>query len=166
MQSNSTPAKLLEIVSKELTRMLTRSLANSPAADEIHFFVDTMANDLYSLGYDENYIERIEDAFNFFGQHADKWPTTKDIMETIKSRRYIFSERAAIEHTEEVPRHDKNELSPIADYLEKIHDEITLPTINLKSRQLKTINDEDHERLSKEDSVEGIVYRHMMRPEA
>ena len=164
MQSNSTPAKLLETVSKELTRMLTRSLANSPAADEIHFFVDTMANDLYSLGYDENYIERIEDAFNFFGQHADKWPTTKDIMETIKSRRYIFSERVAIEHTEEVSRHDKNELSPIADYLEKIHDEIT-PS-KLKSYQLKTINDEDHERLSKENSVEGIVYRHMMRAEA
>ena len=160
MQSNSTPVKLLETVSKELTRMLTRSLSNSPAADEIHLFVDTMVNDLYSLGYDENYIERIEDAFNFFGQHADKWPTTRDIMETIKSRRYIFNDRVAIEHIEEVPRHDKNEPSPIADYLGKIRDEITPP--KLKSYQIKTINDEDHKRLSKEDSVEGIVYRHMM----
>lgn len=73
--------------------MLTRSLDNSPAADEIDYFVNTLAEDLYSLGWDERNLEKIEDAFNFYGSHADKWPTTKDITGTIKSRNYIFHQR-------------------------------------------------------------------------
>lgn len=164
MQSkNNIPASLLKTISEELTRMLTRSLDNAPAGDEIHFSVDVMANDLYSLGYDENYIDRIEDAFNFFGQHADRWPTTKDIMETIKARRPIFvSDQKAIEEkkeewkpvTEGVP-------TPAGILAEKIRKTIIQP--KLTKRQIKTINDEDNERLSKEDSVEGIIYRHTMR---
>ena len=99
MQLENIPTVLIESVSKELTRMLTRSLDNSPAADEIHLFADTLSNDLYSLGYNENYIERIEDALNFFGRNSNKWPTTKDIVETIKSRKYtFFSDQKLIHH--------------------------------------------------------------------
>lgn len=86
--------------------MLTRSLDNAPSADEIDYFVDTMAGDLYSLGYEEKDEKKIVDAFNFFGQRTKRWPTTNDIVETLKLRRdQLFNpyqkRMGEIEETEE-----------------------------------------------------------------
>ena len=155
-------SKLLILVSKELTRMLTRSLDNAPSADEIHFFAATMADDLYNLGYGENYLDRIEDAFNFFGRHAERWPTTRDIMETIKSRRYIFvAQQKQIENKKEWKPMTKGKHTPAYLLAEKIKNEIVVK--KRERKPIATINDVDYERLSKEDSIEGKIFRHVMR---
>lgn len=155
------PENLAKIIAVCLDQMLSRHLNNAPAADEITFAIDVMAQDLFALGYAESHHERIIDAFNFYGQHYDTWPTTNQIIQTLKSRTYVFADKKLLQEKRRkwVPW-DKDKDTPakvMADSMrsETVHKKLT-------RGQIKTINDEDHKRLLQERSHEGIAYRHMM----
>ena len=86
MSSRNMPKEFLQIIAKEMVKMLNRQLENSPSADEIDFPIEIMAGDLYSRGYEVKDEKRIVDAFNFFGSWTKKWPKPSDIIEALKSR--------------------------------------------------------------------------------
>ncbi len=158
------PKPFIQLVAEQLTRMLARSLKNSPSADEIHFSIDIMAEDLYSLGYDESHLVKLEDAFNYYGQHAEYWPNTHNIMETVKSRSHVFREieqANLIEDKTEYRKFGEGEPTPAYEIMQKLLAEIKPPEI--EERKIDTINDVDHERLMSEDSFAGKIYRNRAR---
>jgi len=80
------PKELLRVIARSMFEMLARQLTGAPSADEIDLTIEIMAKDLYSLGYDDRNTALIVDAFDHYGPRHDKWPTTRDIVETLKLR--------------------------------------------------------------------------------
>lgn len=158
------PKDFLQLIAKCLALMLARQLGNTPGSspEEFNPIIEVMASDLFSVGYDCNYSDRIEDAFNFFALHSDRWPTPYDILETLKSRRsQIQPETNLLEKEKEkwIPL-EKGSHSQAYELSNKITKSIQEKSQN---EPIKTINDIDHARLSTEDSPRAILYRDMMR---
>jgi len=153
---------LHEVVERELTRMLGRSLYGTPPGDEIYSYIALMEGDLCAARYMD--VSRIEDAFNYYGQNAKRWPTTLDIKETIRSRSNLFSnERREIESDKAKKRRKEDGVEKTRLIREIVADSSKEVLKKAREYKIEPINEEDHKRLSEEDSVEGILYRDMMR---
>lgn len=159
---------LYDIVSEELTKMLSRSLKSAPASDEIHFYVEVMAQDLYDSGYEASDKIRLCDAFNYYGRNHDRWPSSLAIKQTIIERgkmrtmeRQLNQKR--LPEPQEVRRRRKEKGKIAIKTMRQILGDIEI--VKKSEKKVGTITEEDHKRLMKEDSIEGILYREMMGAE-
>lgn len=154
---------LFKIIKSGFDKMINRKLFNSPKKDEVDDCAYVMARDLYESGYRDKDIPRIVDALDFFGANSERWPTPIGIKETLKARQSLFvKEVHKLPEPEYVQRRRKENGIKSVKSIRKIMGESDKDMLKKVNKKIKTINEEDHNRLIKEDSWEGIVYRDMM----
>ena len=74
---------LTETIRNELARMLARQLDYAPAADELPFTIQVMADDLARMGLTDDDVERVQAAFQILGPQTQRWPTTRMVTECL-----------------------------------------------------------------------------------
>ena len=77
---------LTETIRNELARMLARQLDYDPAADELPFTIQVMADDLRRRGLTDDDSDRVKEAFRLLGPQTQRWPTSRMVMECLPSK--------------------------------------------------------------------------------
>ena len=154
---------LQKTILRELTRMLARSLDNAPAADELPYYAEVMYQDITSaMQLDDDDCQRLTHAFNLYGRGATKWPVPRQIIEIINAYRYEFKKEVKqLPVSQEIKEGRKRaaekglrSMREVIGSIERVRE--------VQKKAFQTINDEDHERLIHEKSIEGEVYRLIM----
>src|SRR3990167_4793203 len=77
---------LAETIRNELARMLARQLDYAPAADELPFTIQVMADDLGRRGLTDDDSARVQEAFRVLGPQTQRWPTSRMVMECLPAK--------------------------------------------------------------------------------
>ncbi len=78
-------------VEQELLRMMARRLDHGPSADELPFTVQVVTEDLMAKGLRDGDSDRVRSAFALLGPTLDRWPTVRQIMDALPSRKDAFT---------------------------------------------------------------------------
>ena len=164
---NYSNSLLYQAVIKQLTRMLARALDNAPAADELPMYAQVMTDDLMNCGYGDDNAAYVGGAIDQYGRTAERWPRTRDIQDVLHGiayRRELEEENNRILLTyakrEPGPIQSIYKPSPAGKILEKLG--VVQGAEKRRERPRHVLNDDEHERLINELSIEGEVYRARM----
>ena len=64
--------------------MLTRNLDNTPAANEITLFAESLTKDILEEGYRD--CGQVMLALRYVSRHQDRWPTTNQVLLELRSQ--------------------------------------------------------------------------------
>ena len=160
--------ELYKAISQQLVRMLARNLDRAPQAEELPLCIQVLCDDLMNCGYTDADATRVAGAIDKYGRDADVWPNTKRIQDTLRGTAYWkamdISGLPALPEPDEIKLRGKEtglkNLRHIRDILGPYVEE----KVNGRScpNPKYILNDTEHEKLIKENSIEGELYREMM----
>src|SRR3990167_7842386 len=153
---NYSSSQLYQAIIKQLTRMLARALDKAPAADELPLYAQVLTDDLMNCGYGDTHAALVASAIDRYGRDAEVWPNTRRIQDVLREMR------------EEERRNENLFISSSRGPSQTIL-KASLPLKLENMREKKSpplpqhlLNDDQHEALLKEDSIEGELYRDRM----
>ena len=154
---NYSDSHLYKAIIKQLTRMLARALNNAPAADELPLYAQVLTDDLMNCGYTDADAAKVAGAIDKYGRDAEVWPNTKRVQDALREMRdKERREESCFLGVAKGPA--KTILKPSIP--------LRLTADSLVKREppppQHVLNDDQHEALLKEDSIEGELYRDRM----